>query len=128
LGGGRFVPDAVVFTVTRGAFETGRLRQSCPGGGTSIRTSWSTHSSPTRATRAVGGGYVLIYSAAGEPFTIDLSKLPGPALVGSWHDPRTGTVHALGSMSVGGARTFTPPTRGTDNDWVLALDAEERVL
>ena len=81
----------------------------------------------TQATRAADGGYALIYSAAGEPFTLDLGKLSGQALVGSWHDPRTGTTHALGSIPASGAHTFTPPTRGVDNDWVLALDGEDRV-
>ncbi|MEO7913698.1 MAG: putative collagen-binding domain-containing protein [Roseiflexaceae bacterium] len=65
-----------------------------------------------------------MYSAAGEPFTVDLGKLSGHTLVGSWHDPRTGTVHAIGSIPAGGAHTFRPPTRGSDSDWVLALDAE----
>jgi len=80
-----------------------------------------------RATQAADGSYALIYSAASEPFTVDLGKLSGHSLVGCWYYPRTGAAHALGSVPAGGARTFTPPTHGTDNDWVLALDAEGRV-
>src|SRR5215213_5146352 len=81
----------------------------------------------TRATRAADGSYALIYSAAGEPFTLDLGKLCGPALIGSWHDPRTGIAHVLGRFPASGTFTFSPPSRGVDNDWVLALDAEERI-
>jgi hypothetical protein len=80
----------------------------------------------TRATRAADSSYALIYSAAGEPFTVDLDKLSGQGLVGSWYDPRTGAADALGSVPAVGAHTFTPPTRGADNDWVLTLDAEGR--
>ena len=57
----------------------------------------------TRATRAADGSYALIYSAAGEQFTVDLGKLSGQELVGSSNDPRTGAAHALGSVPAGGA-------------------------
>jgi hypothetical protein len=79
-----------------------------------------------QATRADDGGYAFVYSASGQPFTVDLGKLSGHEVVASWFDPRTGATHAAGRFPTGGAREFVPPTRGRDNDWVLLLDEEAR--
>jgi hypothetical protein len=78
-----------------------------------------------RATRASDGSYAFIYSAAGQPFTVDLGKLAGQSLAGHWYDPRTGIAQSLGSFPAGRACEFTPPTAGADNDWVLILDKED---
>lgn len=79
-----------------------------------------------RATRAGDGSYAFIYSAAGQPFTVDLGKLIGRSFAGHWYDPRTGTAHSLGIFPGGNTCEFTPPTAGVDNDWILTLDDEAR--
>ena len=61
------------------------------------------HSRHTRATRADDGSYAFIYSASGQPFTVDLGKLAGRTISAYWYDPRTGTAHALGSFAAGTA-------------------------
>jgi hypothetical protein len=76
----------------------------------------------TRATRAADGSYALIYSGAGEPFTVDLAKLSGRKIAAGWYDPRSGAAQQFGDLPAGEARLFTPPTHGRDNDWVLTLD------
>ena len=65
-----------------------------------------------------------IYSAAGEPFTVDLGKLSAGDIAASWFGPRTGTTHSAGNIPPGEAHTFTPPTSGADCDWLLTLDME----
>lgn len=75
-----------------------------------------------RATRAADGGYALVYSPTGQPFTVDLGKLSGTRAVAHWYDPRTGVAHAAGAWPTGAVHTFTPPSTGRGADWVLVLD------
>ena len=74
------------------------------------------------ATRSKSGDYAFIYSPIGEAFSVDLSKLSGEKLSGSWFDPRTGKSTAIEAFARQGKKEFTPPTKGTGNDWVLILD------
>jgi hypothetical protein len=80
----------------------------------------------TQATLANDGSYAFVYSASGQPFVVDLSKLAGRRITAHWYDPRTGVARLVGSVPSGGGRPFEPPTRGADNDWVLTLDDESR--
>lgn len=73
-----------------------------------------------QATRDEDGSYTFIYSAAGKPFTVDLSKLFGKEIVAHWYDPRTGTAALAGKFLREGRQKFEPPRQGTD--WVLVLD------
>jgi hypothetical protein len=75
-----------------------------------------------QATRDTDGTYAMIYSASGKPFTADLSKLKAAKLIGSWFDPRIGSVAKTEELENGGSREFTPPTSGEAGDWVLILD------
>lgn len=43
-----------------------------------------------------------------------------------WFNPRTGAATDLGTFSATGTRTFTPPTSGTDHDWLLVVDDATR--
>jgi hypothetical protein len=75
-----------------------------------------------QATRGEDGSYAFIYSASGQPFTVDLSKLSGKELHASWYDPRLGTSTSLGKFAREGKKEFTPPSSGPGKDWVLVLD------
>lgn len=79
-----------------------------------------------QATRADDGSYAFIYSAAGNPFTLDLRKLSGETLSAYWFDPRTGITQILGNFPTGASRKFRPPSQGKDNDWVLILDDADK--
>jgi regulation of enolase protein 1 (concanavalin A-like superfamily) len=79
-----------------------------------------------QATRGGDGGYALIYSASGQGFTVDLTKLSGSTMTAWWYDPRTGTSTNAGSFAKSGTRAFTPPSNGYGNDWVLVLDDAAR--
>ncbi len=76
-----------------------------------------------QATRDTNGGYALVYSPSGKPFSIDLSKLSASRLRATWYDPRTGKTSPIGEFPNGGAKEFTPPSQGAGCDWILAIDA-----
>lgn len=73
-----------------------------------------------QATR--GQSYLFVYSADGVPFTLKMGVISGEKLKASWYDPRQGTHLDAGVLSNEGTLGFTPPTTGSDADWVLVLD------
>jgi hypothetical protein len=75
-----------------------------------------------QATRDAGGAYAMVYSASGLGFTVNMAKITGTAVNAAWYDPRTGKVIPIGRFANTGTRTFTPPSRGYGQDWVLTLD------
>jgi hypothetical protein len=75
-----------------------------------------------QATRDVGGSYALVYSASGKAFTVNMGKIAGGAVEASWYNPRTGKRTLIGRFANSGTRTFTPPSHGYGQDWVLTLD------
>lgn len=79
-----------------------------------------------RATRASDGGYALVYSPTGRPFTVDLGKISGERVSAYWYDPRTGAAHDAGAWPAGVPQTFSPPSSGRGADWVLMLDDAAR--
>lgn len=77
------------------------------------------------ATRDSEGSFALIYSASGQPFTLDLRKLQGPhssSFQASWFDPRTGVSTIVGEIKAMDKKEFSPPSQGETQDWVLTLD------
>lgn len=73
-----------------------------------------------QATR--GEDYAFIYTTAGKPIEVNMGIISGKSVNASWYDPRTGTTTFIGKFKNTGTRTFTPPTSGPGNDWVLLLD------
>jgi hypothetical protein len=69
------------------------------------------------------GSYAFIYTPAGAPVTVDLTRLTGSLVEASWFDPCTGRGIWLGQFPVRGRRIFTPPP---GHDWVLVLDDSSR--
>jgi hypothetical protein len=55
----------------------------------------------------------VVYSAAGEPFTVDLSGARKAVMDVRWYDPRTGRCQPAAAVTGGNAQTqFTPPWAG----------------
>lgn len=79
-----------------------------------------------QATRDMDGSYAFIYSTSGKPFKVNMSKIAGPEVKAWWYNPRDGKSISIGLFSNTGITQFTPPTSGTDNDWVLVLDDKSR--
>jgi hypothetical protein len=71
-----------------------------------------------RATRASDYSYAFVYLPKGQPVTIDLSRFPSTPAA-SWFDPRTGESRSIGTAP---DATFSPPSSGLAEDWVLVLD------
>jgi len=74
-----------------------------------------------RAARASDGSFALIYSPRGESFTLDKSVIKAEQQRQCWYDPRYGTSYMIKEQDSWGIQTFTPPTSGRGNDWVLVL-------
>jgi predicted esterase len=79
-----------------------------------------------QATRGADSSYAFIYSASGQDFIADLTKISGSTVNASWFNPRDGTQEWAGQYSTGGTEHFTPPSGGYGNDWVLMLDDASR--
>ena len=77
------------------------------------------------ATRDSLGTYAMVYSESGRPFAVDLERVSGKRIVAWWYDVRSGRPLRIGEFrrrDAGVTMTFTPPTCGKGNDWVLVLD------
>ena len=79
-----------------------------------------------QATRCAEGRYALIYTPTGAPVTVAASVLADSSLRAFWYDPRLGTAQSIGTFPAGQEQTFTSPTSGPGEDWVLVLDAASR--
>ncbi len=74
-----------------------------------------------RAALARDGSFAFIYSPRGEQFTIDKSFLKPERVSESWFDPRYGITYRIHASHTKGIQTYTPPTSGRGNDWLLIL-------
>jgi len=74
------------------------------------------------ATLDSDGRYAFIYSAAGKPFAVDMTRLASPDINLFWYCPRTGVSKSAGKSPIQNVKEFVPPTSGNNNDWVLVLD------
>jgi hypothetical protein len=79
----------------------------------------STH---IRAAVANDGSFLIAYLSVGQPVRVVMNKITGTKVKATWIDPREGTTDPAGEFSNTGFETFTPPSSGIDNDWVLVLD------
>jgi hypothetical protein len=115
-----------------GAFQMGMLRK--------LFTKWSFHKlvpdteiivdgpesggAKIKAALATDGTYLIVYSPRGAQFTIDKSKLNGNRLAEIWFDPRYGVEYKIHASGTKGIQTYTPPTNGRGNDWILIIGME----
>lgn len=83
-----------------------------------------------RAMRAADGARVIVYTPRGEPFTLDQSVVRAPYVKQSWFDPRYGVSYEIrwSGRAWDGVtfQTYTPPTSGRGQDWVLILEAADQ--
>jgi hypothetical protein len=75
-----------------------------------------------RAARASDGSFAVIYSPRGESFTLDKSIIKSERQREFWYDPRYGTSYVFKEQDSFGFQTFTPPTNGRGNDWILVIE------
>jgi hypothetical protein len=75
-----------------------------------------------RAARALDGAFLLAYSPRGERFTLDRTAVRARRVREMWYDPRYGCFYDVHTSDNAGYQTYTPPTSGRGNDWVLVLE------
>jgi hypothetical protein len=75
-----------------------------------------------RGLRAPDGSLAFVYSPRGEPFMLNIAMMKQPQTRAFWYDPRTGSLRELHTMDSVAFQTFTPPTTGRGNDWLLVLE------
>ncbi len=73
-----------------------------------------------QATR--GKDYIFVYSAQGQKFMLNTSKISGKEVNASWYNPRNGEVTVIGKSAKAAQQEFIPPTSGYGQDWVLMVD------
>ena len=79
------------------------------------------------ATRDSQGAYAFVYLPKGGAVTLATRELAGEQLRVTWLNPRSGEAEAKAekiARAATGEQTFTAPTAGEREDWVLILDVE----
>jgi len=79
-----------------------------------------------KAAVASDGSFALVYSPRGEQFSVDLSAIQSDRVRTYWYDPRYGTSDFIYEGDNTGIQSFTPPSAGRGQDWVLVLDDGSR--
>jgi len=77
-----------------------------------------------RAARSKSGDFAFIYSPRGESFTIDKRVFEPAKIKESWFDPRYGCKYYIHTTGNKAFQTYSPPTSGRGNDWILILEEE----
>ena len=75
-----------------------------------------------RAARSSDNSFLIVYSPRGESFTLDKSGVKGARQREFWYDPRYGVSYVFKEQDSAGIQTFSPPTSGRGNDWILVLE------
>lgn len=73
-----------------------------------------------QATR--GKDYLFVYSTEGKPITINMGKISGNEVTSFWYNPKNGESKDIGRSDNKGQQTFSPPSSGYGQDWVLVID------
>jgi hypothetical protein len=81
-----------------------------------------------RAAVAADSSFAFIYSPRGERFTIDKSFVKAKQAREAWYDPRYGITYVIHTAHTKGIQTYTPPTNGRGNDWLLIIEDAETKL
>jgi hypothetical protein len=69
-----------------------------------------------------GNDYAFIYSPCGINFKVKMGIITGDKVKAHWYDPRLGKSQVIGDFDNDGEISFTPPSSGRTDDWVLILD------
>jgi hypothetical protein len=77
-----------------------------------------------RAARSRNGTFAFIYSPKGEPFAINKHVFNARRVKELWYDPRYGCTYYFHTATNAAFQTYTPPTSGRGNDWILILEEE----
>jgi hypothetical protein len=73
-----------------------------------------------QATR--GKDYIFVYTSQGKPVIVNLGKISGNEAVAFWYNPKNGETKDDSRFPNTGQKSFTPPSTGYGQDWVLVID------
>jgi hypothetical protein len=116
-------PGAFQMGILRRLFESRPFQKLVPERGM-IVDGPTTGGAKIRAELADDGSFAFIYSPRGAPFTLDRSRLRAQRLKEIWFDPRYGASYAFHTTENTAYQTYTPPTSGRGQDWLLVLEDE----
>ena len=88
-----------------------------------VQNAPATGGAKIRAMRAEDGSRVIVYSPQGAGFTIDKASIKAPRVKETWFDPRYGVSYEVHTTDNFAFQTYTPPSSGRGQDWVLVLEA-----
>lgn len=77
-----------------------------------------------RAVRSKNGTFAFVYSPRGKQFTIDKRVIKANRVKQYWYDPRYGCTYYFRLDNTASFQTYTPPTSGRGNDWILIFEEE----
>lgn len=78
-----------------------------------------------RGIRDEDHSFAFVYTPMGEKFTVNKGVIKADRVKEIWFDPRYGVSHHIHTSDNWGFQTYTPPTSGRGNDWVLVLEDAE---
>ncbi len=78
-----------------------------------------------RAARSRNGSFGFVYSPRGEQFTLDKRVFKPKRVTQLWYDPRYGCTYNFRLDNNASFQTYTPPTSGRGNDWILIVEDAE---
>jgi hypothetical protein len=79
------------------------------------------------AFRDSDGSYAMIYLPVGKTIEINVAALKAKTLSSYWFDPQVGKAMKISTqLNDGKSLSFTPPTTGLGNDWVLIIDDAQK--
>jgi hypothetical protein len=81
-----------------------------------------------RASVAADASFAIVYSPRGERFSVDKSVIKARYIREIWFDPRYGVSYHLHTGDTKGIQTYTPPTSGRGQDWILIIENAELKL
>lgn len=114
-------PGAYQMEHLRRLFETRPFNRLVPNQ-KMIKNGPETGGGKIRAAMADDGSFAMVYSPRGEPFTIDQSGVDARYIKAIWFDPRYGISYHLHTGDTKGIQTYTPPTSGRGQDWILIIE------
>lgn len=114
-------PGAFQMGLVRKLFESRPFQKLIPNKSI-IKDGPMSGSGKIRAEVARDSSFAIIYSPRGENFTLDKRMISGTVITEIWFDPRYGIASKILSSDTRGIQTYTPPTSGRGNDWVLIIE------
>ena len=66
--------------------------------------------------------YAMIYMPFGQTVNVDMKYLHGEKIIAWWYNAKNNEASRIGKFIRQKGMTFTPPTLGFKNDWVLVID------